>query len=85
MWFGVVWWCFGANMANQSNKNALQFLLQLLILSQKHILCVKKVFWDALEVVWGGLEVVWGVSTDRVLVAFLNFDICHLGQNFFIS
>ena len=58
MWFGVVWWWFGANMANQSNKNALKFLLQLLILSQKHILCVKKVFWD-------GLEVVWGVSTDR--------------------
>ena len=32
-----------------------------MILSQKHILCVKKVFWDGLEVVWGGLEVVWGV------------------------
>ena len=61
MWFGVVWWWFGVNMANQSNKNALKFLLQLLILSQKHILCVKKVFWDGLEVVWGGLEVVWGV------------------------
>ena len=61
MWFGVVWWWFGASMANQSNKNALKFLLQLLILSQKHILCVKKVFWDGLDVVWGGLEVVWGV------------------------
>ena len=63
-------------MAGQRNKNAFKFLLQLLILSQKHILGVKKVVWDGLEVVWGGLEVVWGglgcfgvvldVSTDPV-------------------
>ena len=53
-WFGVVWWWFGANMAGQRNKNAFKFLLQLLILSQKHILGVKKV-------VCGGLEMVWGV------------------------
>ena len=30
----------GANMANQRNKNAFKFLLQLLVLSQKHILGV---------------------------------------------
>ena len=60
----MVWWCFGANMARQRNKNAFKFLLQLLKLSQKHILGVKKVVWDGLDVVWGGLEVVWGVSTD---------------------
>ena len=47
-------------MAGQRNTNAFKFLLQLLILSQKHILGVKKVVWDGLEVVWGGLEVVWG-------------------------
>ena len=56
-WFGVVWWWFGANMEGLRNKNAFKFLLQLLILSQKHILSVKKV-------VWCGLDVVWGVSTD---------------------
>ena len=44
-------------MAGQRNKNAFKFLLQLLILPQKHILGVRKVVWD-------GLEVVWGVSTD---------------------
>ena len=48
-------------MADQRNKNAFKFLLQLLILSQKHILSVKKVVWDGLDVVWGGLEVVLGV------------------------
>ena len=53
----MVWWWFGANMAGQRNKNAFKFLLILLILSQKHILGVKKVVWD-------GLDVVWGVSTD---------------------
>ena len=46
MWFAVVWWWFGANMAGKCNKNALKYLLQLLILSQKHILYVKKVVWD---------------------------------------
>ena len=44
-------------MAGQRNKNAFKSFLQLLILPQKHILGVKKVVWD-------GLEVVWGVSTD---------------------
>ena len=57
----MVWWWFGASMAGQRNKIAFKFLLQLLILSQKHILGVKKVVWDGLDVAWGGLEVVWGV------------------------
>ena len=78
VWGGleVVWWWFGANMAGQRNKYAFKFLLQLLILSQKHILGVKKVVWGGLDVVWGGLEVVWGVlgvfwgvSTDPPAVA----------------
>ena len=43
-------------MAGQHNKNVFKFLLQLLILSQKHILGVKKVVWDDLR--WFG--VVWG-------------------------
>ena len=42
-------------MAGQHNKYAFKFLLHLLILSQKHILGVKKEVWDGLEVVW----VVW--------------------------
>ena len=50
MWFAVVWWWFWANMAGQRNKNAFKFLLQLLVLSQKHILEVKKVVWGGLEV-----------------------------------
>ena len=59
-WFGggLVW--FGANMAGLRNKNAFKFILQVFILSQKHILGVKKVVWCGLDVVWGGLEVVWG-------------------------
>ena len=59
VWGGleVVWWWFGANMAGLRNKNAFKFILQVFILSQKHILGVKKV-------VWCGLDVVWGVSTD---------------------
>ena len=74
VWGGleVVWWWFGANMAGQRNKNAFKFLLQLLILSQKHILGVKKVVWDGLDVVWGGLEVVWGVSTDPPAIHSAN-------------
>ena len=56
----VVWWWFGANMEGQRNKNAFKFILQVFILSQKHILGVKKVVWCGLDVVWGGLEVVWG-------------------------
>ena len=63
VWGGleVVWWWFGANMAGKRNKNAFKFILQVFILSQKHILGVKKVVWCGLDVVWGGLEVVWGV------------------------
>ena len=56
----MVWWCFGANMARQRNKNAFKFLLQLLKLSQKHILDVKKVVWDGLDVVWRWFGVFWG-------------------------
>ena len=69
-------------MAGQRNTYAFKFLLHLLILSQKHILGVKKVVWDGLDVVWGGLEVVWGglgcfgvvwgVSTDPKFCAILN-------------
>ena len=59
------------------NTNAFKFILQVFILSQKHIMGVKKVVWCGLDVVWGGLVVVWGglgcfgvvwgVSTDRRL------------------
>ena len=67
----MVWWWFGVNMAglrNIRNTNAFKFILQVFILSQKHIMGVKKVVWCGLDVVWGGLGcfgVVWGVSTDR--------------------
>ena len=70
MWFGVVYMWFGANMAGLRNKYVFKCVLQVLILSQKHILGVKKVVWGGLDVVWGGLGcfgVVWGVSTDRGL------------------
>ena len=77
MWFVVVWWGFGANMAGQRNKYAFKFLLHLLILSQKHILGVKKVVWDGLEVVWGGFEVIWcglGLTWQvNVIKMLLNF------------
>ena len=46
-------------MAGQRNKNAFKFLLQLLIPAQKHILGVKKVVLDGLEVVWRWFGVVW--------------------------
>ena len=59
-WFGVIWWWFGAKMAGIRNKNAFKFILQVFILSQKHILGVKKVVWCGLDVVWGGLGAVWG-------------------------
>ena len=62
-WFGVVWWWFGVNMAglrNIHNTNAFKFILQVFILSQKHIMGVKKVVWCGIDVVWGGLVVVWG-------------------------
>ena len=54
-WFGVVWTWFGANMAGLRNTNAFKFILQVFILSQKHILDVKKVVWCGLDVVLGGL------------------------------
>ena len=60
MWFAVVWWWSWASKAGQRNKNVFKFLLQLLILSQKHILGVKKEVWDDLEVVWRWFGVVWG-------------------------
>ena len=50
----VVWGWFGANMAglrNIRNTNAFKFILQVFILSQKHILGVKKVVWCVLDVV----------------------------------
>ena len=50
----VVWRWFGANMAglrNIRNTNAFKFILQVFILSQKHILGVKKVVWCGLDVV----------------------------------
>ena len=59
-WFGGGLGWFGANMEGLRNKNAFKFILQVFILSQKHILGVKKVVWCGLDVVWGGLEVVWG-------------------------
>ena len=55
MWFAVVWWWFGANMAGQRNTYAFKFLLHLLILSQKHNLGVKKVVWGGLGWFRGGL------------------------------
>ena len=65
-------------MAGLRNTNAFKFILQVFILSQKHIMGVKKVVWCGLDVVWGGLVVVWGglgcfgvvwgVSTDRFLI-----------------
>ena len=67
MWFAVVWWWFGASMAGQHNKNVFKFLLQLLILSQKYILGVKKVVWNDLEVVWGGLGVFPRTLTGRII------------------
>ena len=54
----MVWWWFGVNMAglrNIRNTNAFKFILQVFILSQKHILGVKKVVWCDLDVVWGVL------------------------------
>ena len=66
-WFGVVWRWFGANMAGLHNKNAFKFILQVLILSQKRILGVKKVVWCGLHVVWRWFGVFWGVSTDRTI------------------
>ena len=57
VWGGleVVWWWFGANMAGLRYTNAFKIILQVFILSQKHILGVKKVVWCGLDVVWGGL------------------------------
>ena len=68
--YGLRW--FGAKKAGQRNKNAFKFLLQLLILSQKHILGVKKVVWD-------GLEVVLGVSTDPDWSYHFTKNICFRG------
>ena len=80
-------------MAGLRNKNAFKFILNVLILSQKHILGVKKVVWCGLDVVWGGLEVVWGglgcfgvvwgVSTDRYIAIVTNKRILHASLTFF--
>ena len=54
----MVWWWLGANMAglrNIRNRNAFKFILQVFILSQKHILGVMKEVWCGFDVVWGGL------------------------------
>ena len=59
-WFGVVYMGYGANMAGRRNKNAFEYVLQVLILSQTQLLGIKNVVCGGLEVVWGGLEVVWG-------------------------
>ena len=67
MWFAVVWWWFGASTAGQRNINVFKFLLQLLILSQKHILGVKKVVWDDLEVVWRWFGVFPRTLTGRII------------------
>ena len=67
VWAGldVFWGGLGIPWQVNVIKNAFKFLLQLLILSQKHILDVNTVvlgwFRCGLEVVWSGLEVFWGV------------------------
>ena len=68
--FAVVWWWFGANMAGRRHKNAFKFLLQLLILSQKQILGVRKVFWDGLEVVWVFPRTLTGRITSQKNISF---------------
>ena len=57
VWGGlvVVW----ATMTGQRNKNALKFLLQLLILSRKYILDVNTVVLGWFGVVWIWFGVVW--------------------------
>ena len=59
----VVWDGLGLawQVNRQRNNNVFKFHLQLLILSQKHILGVKKEVWDDLEVVW---RCFGGVSMD---------------------
>ena len=59
----MVWWWFEANLAglrNIRNTNAFKFILQVFILSQKHILGVKKVVWCGLDVVCRWFGVFWG-------------------------
>ena len=54
-WFGVVWRWFGGGLGltwlGLRNTNAFKSILQVFILSQKHILGVKKVVWCGLYVV----------------------------------
>ena len=67
-WFGVVWWWFGVNMAdlrNIRNTNAFKFILQVFILSQKHIMGVNKV-------VWCGLGLTWQIYVIYVIQMLLN-------------
>ena len=60
----MVWCVFGLTWQVHVLKNAFKFVLQLLILSQKQILCVKNVVCGGFGLVGGGLgcfgEVVWG-------------------------
>ena len=54
-WFRCGLWWFDGGLGLTWQVNVIKMLLnfsQLLILSQKHILGVRKVFWDGLEVVW---------------------------------
>ena len=50
MVWGVLGW-FGVFPRNIRNTNAFKFILQVFILSRKHILGVKKVVWCGLDVV----------------------------------
>ena len=90
----MVWWWFVVNIAglrNIRNTNAFKIILQVFILSQKHIMGVKKVVWRGLDVVWGGLVVVWGglgcfgvvwgVSTDRCILPTL----CNIPAILFVN
>ena len=69
-WFRCDLGWFGANNAGQRNKNAFKFLLQLLILSQKHILGVRKVFLDGLEVGWVFPRTLTGRMTSQKILPF---------------
>ena len=60
---------FGGGLGLTWQVYVIQMLLNSFILSQKHILGVKKVVWCGLGWFGGGLGcfgVVWGVSTDRI-------------------
>ena len=60
-------------MAGQRNTYAFKFLRHLLILSQKHILGVKKVVWGGLEWFGGGLGLTWQVNVIKMLLNFFLY------------